>query len=174
MLTNRKLVTIPLVVITFIVLCSQVHFANAELHPNVNYIIYEKGYDIKNTIYTLDLQIQTGSDNSDKIPISLVEGLIVYNDKYFVASENWKGVIMKSDNLMMLSGSAVGANGTMISVTLLGKQINNTQNGAIYRLAGNIKYDNQRTGFINVVEIENVQLLTSEKIAKEMPHNVIN
>ena len=57
MFTNGKLVTIPLVVIAFIVVCSQVHFANAELHPNTSYVIYEKGYDIKNTSYTLDLQI---------------------------------------------------------------------------------------------------------------------
>jgi len=173
MLTRGRL-AISLVVIVFVIACSQVHSANAQLHPNTSYIIYEKNHDIKNASYTLDLQIQTGSDNSNKIPVSLVEGLLVHDGKYFVATHDWKGVIMKNDNLMMLSGDAVGVNGSKISVTILGRQINDTQNGAFYRLAGNIKYDNYRSGFVTVSEIENVQLLTSEKISKEMPHLVIN
>ena len=81
---------------------------------------------------------------------------------------------MKSDELMLLSGDATGANGHKISISVLGKQINNTKHGAMNQLAGNIKYDNKRTGFLDVIEMENTQLLTSEEISKEMPHVIIN
>ena len=174
MLEYRQIV-IGLAVIALFIASNQIHFANAELHPGNSYVIYEKGNDLQNTPYTLDLQILlVGSDTPDKIPISIIEGLIVYDDKYFVTSQNWKGVIMKSDGLMLLSGDAIGANGDKISVSLLGKQINNTKHDAMYRLAGNIKYANQRTGFLDIIEIVNTRLLTSEKISKEMPHVIIN
>ena len=123
---NGKFIAITLVTIMSIMALGQLHSANAELQSGKSYIIYANGHDVGNNLeYTLELQLLIGS-GSDKIPIYLVEGLIIHDNQDFVTSSNWKGTLLKNDGLIMLSGNATTYDGTQLSMILFGKFVNNT------------------------------------------------
>jgi hypothetical protein len=163
------------VIVMSIVALGQLHSANAELQSSNRYIVFVKGHDLKNNLEnTIELELLVGSGSSSKIPIYLVEGLIIHDNKDFITSKNWKGSILPNDGLMMISGSAMSYDGTTLSMELLGKLVNNTKQGATYRLVGSIIHDNQRVIiFTNVTEITDVHFLT-KAVLKELPHITIN
>ena len=175
-LMNSKFMIITFVMVISIITLSQFHSANAELRQGNSYILYVKGHDITNNLeHTIELQLSVGSGSSSKLPISVVEGLIIHDNKDFVTSKNWKGTIFRNDKLLVLSGDAISYDGTMLKMELLGKLVDNTTRGAMYRLVGIIIHDNQRVIiFAENIEIMNINHLTNEIILNEMPHIIIN
>ncbi|HYL65713.1 MAG TPA: fibronectin type III domain-containing protein [Nitrosopumilaceae archaeon] len=174
-LMNSKFIAITLAIIISIIALDQFHSVNAELQTGKSYIIYANGHDVGNNIaYTLELQLLIGSGSSNKIPIYLVEGLIIHDGQDFITSSNWKGTLLKNDGLIMLSGNATTYDGTQLSMILFGKLVNNTEDGANYKLVGRLIHKKQPIILTQITEIIDVHSLTQKQIYKEMPHIFIN
>lgn len=146
-----KLGIILLITISGIMLASSLQQVHSEVLSNGEYILQGHGFAASEKSIDdsgLDLQFSTGKLVSANIKVTLKDGVISYADDDYVASSGWTGTLFSKGRFLRLAGDAENSNGDKISLALLGRLVQNTNEGSVYTVTGKLTKDGQSTKLI--------------------------
>jgi plastocyanin len=141
-----KLVALLLVSITGVVLAGLIQPVDSELLPNGIYLLQGSGYIITEESIedsALDFQISTGKQVGSRTSVVMHDGLVSTSNDDYVITDGWTATTIFGNRFLTLSGNAENVNGDEISLRLLGKLIEDSEDGSVYTFTGRIIKDDE-------------------------------
>lgn len=133
-----------LVIISGIILVSSLPIANSELQSNGQYLLQGNGFTVTEKFIEnseLDLQFSTGSLLGGRMKVTMEDGVISFSDNDYLV-DRWIGTVLLEGRFLRLSGDASSVDGEKISLQLLGRLVENSEEGSVYGFTGKLTKDN--------------------------------
>ena len=132
--------TIPFFVLGLIFIITSFHDSNAQLVANHPYLVEGSGFAVTDkSIRTsqIDFLISTGSQVGSSTKIVVEDGFVTINDTDFVVTEI-TGTVLRDGHFIRLTGTAENTIGSEVSISILGRLIENSDEGSIYSFSGKL------------------------------------
>ena len=131
---------IPLFVLGLIFIITSFHDSNAQLVANQPYLVEGSGFAVTDKsikISQIDFLISTGSQVGSNTKIVVEDGFITIGEIDFGVTE-LTGTMLRDGHLIRLTGTAENTIGGQVSISILGRLIENSDEGSIYSFSGKL------------------------------------
>ena len=165
-----KLGIILLIAFSGILFGSSLQHADSQLVPNDTYLLQGNGFSVTEDSIdnsALDLQFSTGKLTNSRIKLTLQDGVISIGNTDYIASTGWTGMILSQGRFLSLSGNAENADGDKISLSLLGRLVQDSKDGSVYSVTGKITKDEKSTKLVYSVKVSGSGTVTTKETTKE-------
>lgn len=171
-----------LISITGIVLAGSIQQADSELLPNGIYLLQGNGFIVTEKLIEdsdLDFQFSTGNQVSNRIKVTIQDGVTSISDDDYLLSDGWTGTILREGRFLTLAGKAENLDGDEISLRLTGRLVENSEEGSIYTLTGKLTKNNEIIKVVYNVKIVGTNIILpteseSEKETKTIQINILS
>ena len=161
-----KLEIILLIAFSGILLGSSLQHADSQLIPNDTYLLQGNGFSVTEDSIdnsALDLQFSTGKLVNNRIKLTLQDGVISFGNIDYIASTGWTGMMLNQGRFLSLSGNAENIDGDKISLSLLGRLVQNSKDGSVYSVTGKITKDDESTKLVYSVKVSGSGTVTTKQ-----------
>jgi len=132
--------TIPFFVLGLIFIITSFHDSNAQVVANQPYLVEGSGFAVTDKsikISQIDFLISTGSQVGSSTKIIVEDGFVTIDEIDFVVTE-LTGTMLRDGHFIRLSGIAENNIGSKVSISILGRLIENSDEGSIYSFSGKL------------------------------------
>jgi len=132
--------TIPFIVLGLIFIITSFHDSNAQVVANQPYLVEGSGFAVTDKsikISQIDFLISTGSQVGSSTKIIVEDGFVTIDEIDFVVTE-LTGTMLRDGHFIRLSGTAENNIGSKVSISILGRLIENSDEGSIYSFSGKL------------------------------------
>lgn len=151
-----KLLVLLLILVSGIILVNSLQQADAKLLPDGIYLLQGNGYVIsKDSIddSELDLQFFTNKLVDNRIKLKLKDGILSISNDDYVATSGWTGTTLSDGRFLRLSGNVENSEGNIISTSLFGRLVDESDDGIVYSFTGRLKTNDESMKLIYIVKI---------------------
>ena len=132
--------TIPFFVLGLIFIITSFNDSNAQLVANQPYLVEGSGFAVTDKsikISQIDFLISTGNQVGSNTKIVVEDGFVTLNEIDFAVTE-LTGTMLRDGHFIRLSGTAENNIGSKVSISILGRLIENSDEGSIYSFTGKL------------------------------------
>lgn len=173
-----KFLILVLIAVSSVLITGLVPRADSQLASNNNYLLQANGFTVTDKAIQnseLNLQLSTGKLNSGTTNIAMQVGDISIAGVDYLTSGVWKAKLIFDGRFFTLSGDASSANGDKISTSLVGRLVQQSQDGSVYLVTGKLTRGSESVKVVYSAKLElttNLPQKTTQTTSKEKIVNV--
>ena len=136
-----KFAILVLIAISGVLVVSLLPQANSQLASNNKYLLTANGFAVTEKAIQdseLNLQLSTGNLGGGTTKIAMEEGAITVAGNDYLTSGGWKATLVFGGRFFTLSGDAQNLQGDKISTNLVGRLVQQSQDGSVYLVTGKL------------------------------------
>ena len=162
-----------LIAISGVLIASLLPQAYSQLASNNKYLLTANGFAVTEKAIQdseLNLQLSTGKLSAGTTKIAMQEGAISVAGIDYLTSGGWKATLVFDGRLLTLSGDAHNLDGDKISTSLVGRLVQQSQDGSVYLLTGKMTKGTESVKIVYSAKLEvatSAPQKTSETASKE-------
>lgn len=162
-----------LIAISGVLIASLLPQADSQLASNNKYLLVANGFAVTEKAIQdseLNLQLSTGKLGGGTTKIAMEEGAISVAGSDYLTSGGWKATLVFGGRFFTLSGDAQNLQGDKISTNLVGRLVQQSQDGSVYLLTGKLTKGTESLKVVYSAKLEVVTSApqkTSETTSKE-------
>lgn len=162
-----------LIAISGVLIASLLPQANSQLVSNNKYLLVANGFAVTEKAIQdseLNLQLSTGKLGGGTTKIAMEEGAISVAGSDYLTSGGWKATLVFGGRFFTLSGDAQNLQGDKISTNLVGRLVQQSQDGSVYLLTGKLTKGTESLKVVYSAKLEvttSTPQKTSETTSKE-------
>lgn len=162
-----------LIAISGVLIASLLPQADSQLASNNKYLLAANGFAVTEKAIQdseLNLQLSTGKLGGGTTKIAMDEGAISVAGSDYLTSGGWKATLVFGGRFFTLSGDAQNLQGDKISTNLVGRLIQQSQDGSVYLLTGKLTKGTESLKVVYSAKLEvatSAPQKTSETASKE-------
>lgn len=162
-----------LIAISGVLIASLLPQADSQLASNNKYLLAANGFAVTEKAIQdseLNLQLSTGKLGGGTTKIAMEEGAISVAGSDYLTSGGWKATLVFGGRFFTLSGDAQNLQGDKISTNLVGRLVQQSQDGSVYLLTGKLTKGTESLKVVYSAKLEVVTSApqkTSETTSKE-------
>ena len=173
-----KFFILVMIAVSGVLITGLVPHANSQLASNNNYLLQASGFTVTDkTIQNseLNLQLSTGKLSSGTSNIAMQVGDISIAGVDYLTSGVWKAKLVFDGRFFTLSGDASSVTGDKISASLVGRLVQQSQDGSVYLVTGKMTRGSEsvKVVYSAKLEVTNIPQKTTQTTSKEKIVNEI-
>jgi len=173
-----KFLILVLIAVSSVLITGLLPHADSQLASNNNYLLQANGFTVTDKAIQnseLNLQLSTGKLSSGTSNIAMQVGDISIAGVDYLTSGAWKTKLVFDGRFFTLSGDASSVNGDKISASLVGRLVQQSQDGSVYLVTGKLTRGSEAVKVVYSAKLElttNLPQKTTQTASKEKIVNV--
>ena len=173
-----KFLILVLIAVSGVLITGLLPHADSQLASNNNYLLQANGFTVTDKAIQnseLNLQLSTGKLSSGTSNIAMQVGDISIAGVDYLTSGAWKTKLVFDGRFFTLSGDASSVNGDKISASLVGRLVQQSQDGSVYLVTGKLTRGSEAVKVVYSAKLEittNLPQKTTQTASKEKIVNV--
>lgn len=173
-----KFLILVLIAVSGVLITGLLPHADSQLASNNNYLLQASGFTVTDKAIQnseLNLQLSTGKLSSGTSNIAMQVGDISIAGVDYLTSGAWKTKLVFDGRFFTLSGDASSVNGDKISASLVGRLVQQSQDGSVYLVTGKLTRGSEAVKVVYSAKLElttNLPQKTTQTASKEKIVNV--
>lgn len=152
-----KFLILVMIAVSGVLITGLVPHANSQLASNNNYLLQASGFTVTDKAIQnseLNLQLSTGKLSSGTSNIAMQVGDISIAGVDYLTSGAWKAKLVFDGRFFTLSGDASSVSGDKISASLVGRLVQQSQDGSVYLVTGKLTKGSESVKVVYSTKLE--------------------
>jgi len=152
-----KFLILVLIVASGVLITGLLPHAYSQLASNNSYLLQANGFTVTDKAIQnseLNLQLSTGKISSGTTNIAMQVGDISIAGVDYLTSGAWKAKLVFDGRFFTLSGDAISVSGSKISASLVGRLVQQSQDGSVYLVTGKMTRGSESVKVVYSAKLE--------------------